>query len=76
MRPADLAVISRARTDLASGSARTAREASGISAPEFAAALGVSRQAVSSWETGKSVPSAAHALAYAKLLASIARRAA
>ncbi len=76
VRPADLAVVSRARADLASVAARAAREASGVSAAELARALRVTRQAVSSWETGKSVPSAAHALAYARALAAVTRQAA
>lgn len=75
VRPADLTAIARVRASLADGSARRGREASGISAPEVAAALGVSRQSVSAWESGRSVPSAGHALAYARLLASLMPRA-
>jgi DNA-binding transcriptional regulator YiaG len=76
VRPVELAAVSRARADLASGAARAAREAAGVSAAEFARALRVTRQAVSSWETGKSVPDAPHALAYARALAAIVRPAA
>jgi DNA-binding transcriptional regulator YiaG len=76
VRPADLAAIARIRAALADGSARRTREASGISAAEFAAALGVARQSVSAWESGRSVPAAAHALAYAKALTAVTRLAA
>lgn len=76
MRPADLAAIARIRADLRSGAARSAREAAGVSAAEIASVCGVSRQAVSAWEAGRSVPSAAHALAYARALAAIVRQAA
>lgn len=76
MRPADLASVSRVRADLVSGAARSTRVSSGTSAAEVASALGVSRQSVSAWERGLSVPSAAHALAYGRLLASLARPAA
>lgn len=47
-----------------------------MSVTEFSRALGVSHQSVSAWERGLSVPSAAHALAYGRLLASLARPAA
>ena len=76
MRPADLALIAATRADLKSGAARTARSAAGIRQAEIARALGVSRQAVSHWETGRSVPSAEHALAYGKLLRQLGRAAA
>jgi DNA-binding XRE family transcriptional regulator len=76
VRPADLAVIARTRASLADGSARLAREAAGVSAPEVAAAAGVARQSVSAWESGRAVPSARHALAYARLLAAVAVQAA
>lgn len=76
MRPADLALIARTRADLASGAARAAREAAKVSRAEIAEAAGVSRQAVFAWETGQSVPSARNALAYAKALAAVGRRAA
>lgn len=76
MRPADLAIVISARADLAAGKAQAARTAAGLSRAEIASALGVSRQAVGSWETGRSVPSAVHALAYGKLLRQLARMAA
>jgi DNA-binding XRE family transcriptional regulator len=76
MRPADLALIAQTRTDLASGRARAAREAAGVRQSEVAAAIGVSRPAVSQWESGKSAPGTAHALAYGRLFRDLARRAA
>lgn len=72
MRRSDLALIARTRAELASGTARQARQAAGISAAELAAAAGVSRQSVSAWERGTAVPSAPHALAYARALAAAA----
>lgn len=76
MRPADLAIIMVTRADLKSGAAREARDAAGIRQSEFASALGVSRAAVCHWETGRAVPSAEHALAYGRLLRSLAKAAA
>jgi DNA-binding XRE family transcriptional regulator len=76
MRPADLAMIAQTRADLASGNARLAREAAKITQGEAASALGVSRSGVSHWESGRSVPSAEHALAYGRLLRQLARKAA
>lgn len=75
MRPADLAAAVRIRADLASGTARQAREAAGITAADMARAIGVSRQAVSSWETGAVVPTLEHALAYGKVLTALIRQA-
>ncbi|MDE7257585.1 MAG: helix-turn-helix domain-containing protein, partial [Clostridia bacterium] len=42
------------------------RKKSGLSQEEFADKLGVSRQAVSKWETGQSVPDSEKAAAMAK----------
>lgn len=76
MRPADLAAVREIRAQLADGSARGARHATGLSAADFAITLGVSRQSVSNWETGKAVPSAEHALAYSRLLRQLGKKAA
>ena len=76
MRPADLALAARTRADLAAGRARIAREAAGVTAAEVASSLGVTRSAVWMWETGTRRPSAANALAYGRLIASLARAAA
>lgn len=76
LRPADLAEATRVRQDLRSGSAREQRAATGMSAAKIAAVIGVSRQAVSSWETGQASPSVEHALAYGRALAALGRRAA
>lgn len=71
MRPSDLATVARIRAELRSGAARTARDAAGVSAAEVADAIGVARQSVSGWESARAVPSACHALAYAKALAAV-----
>lgn len=42
----------------------------------MARAVGVTRQAVSSWETGAAVPTLEHALGYGKVLRQITRDAA
>lgn len=76
MRPADLANAARIRAELKAGAAREARIASGASGADVARVLGVTRQAVFYWETGRNVPSVAHALAYGRLLAALAKRAA
>jgi DNA-binding XRE family transcriptional regulator len=76
MRPADVAIIMQTRAELASGDARQARATARITQGEMASALGVSRSALGHWETGRSVPSAEHALAYGRLLRQLAKRAA
>ena len=76
MRPSDLAAAQRIRVILRSGEAGRQRDEAGMTAADFARVLGVSRQAVRSWETGGSVPTVEHAVAYGKLLASISREAA
>jgi DNA-binding XRE family transcriptional regulator len=76
MRPADLALVASTRADLVSGAARAQREDAGVSQAEIAGAIGLSRQAVSKWESGRSVPSAPHALAYGRLLRQLGRKAA
>ncbi|MGH3201725.1 MAG: helix-turn-helix domain-containing protein [Streptosporangiaceae bacterium] len=76
LRPADLAEAARVIADLRSGAARAQRQAAGISAARLAAAIGVSRQAASSWETAGVVPTVEHALAYGRALAALAKHAA
>lgn len=76
MRAADVALIAQTHADLTSGRARSVRLAAKIGQREIALALGVTRAAVSHWESGRSVPSAEHALAYGKLLRSLAKAAA
>jgi len=76
MRPSDLAMAARVRADLRSGKARRERIASGVSGAEVARAMRVSPQAVFSWETGRKSPTEAHAVAYGRVLAAVARRAA
>lgn len=76
MRRSDLAAAARIRAHLRSGAARRDREAARVTAAELASVIGVSRQSVSSWETGAAVPSVRHALAYARVLAALTERAA
>jgi DNA-binding XRE family transcriptional regulator len=76
VRNSDLAAIARLRASFRTGAARQARIAAGISITEIASAAGVSRQAVGSWEQCRSIPSAEHALAYAKVLAAVTAAAA
>lgn len=76
MRAADVVLVAHIRADLKSGAAREARESARTGQREIASALGVTRAAVSHWETGRAVPSAEHALAYARLLRQITRAAA
>jgi DNA-binding XRE family transcriptional regulator len=76
VRPSDLAAAVRIRADLASDAARKTREAAGVTAADIARVVGVTRQAVSSWETGAMVPTVEHALAYGRALAALGRRAA
>lgn len=47
---------------------RNARAEIGYSQIEFAMELGVTQQAVSSWENGKSIPSVLHFLSIAQLI--------
>ena len=74
VRPSDLAAATRA--DLASGAARAARIATGVSGTDMARALGVSPAAVFYWETRQTTPTLEHALAYGRLLRQLARKAA
>ena len=65
-------MVARTRARLASGDARAARLAAGVSAAEFARVLGVTRTVVGEWETKRKRPTAPHALAYGQLLARVA----
>jgi len=76
MRAADVVMVAQIRADLRSGRAREAREATRAAQREIALALGVTRAAVSHWESGRSAPSAEHALAYRRLLDRLAKAAA
>jgi DNA-binding XRE family transcriptional regulator len=76
VRPADLTAAARVRADLKSGKAREARIASGVSAADVARVIGVTEQAVFYWETARNMPTTPHALAYGRLLAALAKRAA
>ncbi len=73
MSRADLALVSTTRAALTSGKAREQRELAQITMAEVSRFLGVSRTAVAAWETKASVPTAEHALAYGRLLASLPR---
>ena len=75
MRAADVVLVARIRADLKSGRAREDREATRAGQREIALALGVTRAAVSHWESGRSVPSPEHALAYRRLLDRLAKAA-
>jgi DNA-binding transcriptional regulator YiaG len=72
----EVALIAQTRRELADGTARERREATGIRLVEFARLLGVSTPAVSQWERAVRVPGARHALAYGRELAALERRAA
>ncbi len=72
----ELALIAQTRAALADGSARRSRAAAAIRVAEIAAAIDVTPQAVSQWESGRRTPDAAHALAYARALAAVIRPAA
>ena len=81
MRKSELAEATRVRADLASGRARQARIDAGVSGAEVAREMqrrghGVTPQAVFYWETGVNVPKVENALAYGRVLAALAKRAA
>ena len=78
VRPSDLAAATRVRADLKSGAARERRIAAGITGADVARAMRpqVTPQAVFYWETGRSVPTVEHALAYGRVLAALTRKAA
>jgi DNA-binding transcriptional regulator YiaG len=76
VRPADLALATTTIGDLATGHARRRREQLGVRQADIAAVIGVTRQCVSQWESGIRRPTAAHALAYAKILHRLGRQSA
>jgi transcriptional regulator with XRE-family HTH domain len=71
MNRRDLILIAATRAQLADGSAKRSRLAAGIRTGEMAGVLGVTSQAVSQWESNRRTPDAAHALAYARVLAAV-----
>ena len=78
VRSSDLAYAARVRGELRSGAARAERIGAGVSGAEVARAMRppVSPQAVFCWETAQKVPTVEHALAYGRVLAAVAKRAA
>lgn len=60
------------RRAAATGTARAIRETAGLSLAEVAREVGVTKAAVSRWETGKRVPRGEAAVAYARLLRALA----
>jgi DNA-binding transcriptional regulator YiaG len=67
----ELLHVVSARRALAGGEMRSLRKSLGVSAAEAAHAIGVSRQTVLNWESGRSSPTRTHLLRYAKLLAGL-----
>jgi DNA-binding transcriptional regulator YiaG len=65
-----------ARKGCTTGENRRIREAAGMPRAAVGAALGVTTAAVAGWETGRRVPRGEPALAYAKLLRSLQKKAA
>ena len=81
VRHSDLAEAARVREHLASGRALADRVAARVSGAEVAREMqrrghGVTPQAVFYWETKMNVPTVEHALAYGRVLAALAKRAA
>lgn len=72
----DVAVLSDARRMALSGEARALRIAADLSLDEVAAAVGVSRQAVATWETGGRRPRGQNARRYGAVLYELRERAA
>lgn len=72
MRRADLNLIAEARERAASGLGAELRRRARLSQAQVAAVAGVSRQAVTAWETGHRLPKGKHALAYGRLLRDLA----
>ncbi len=73
MNSTEVVELSRCRSLVASGAARSIREAAGLSLSEVAGAVGVSKAAIMLWERGDRVPRGAPALAYGRLLQELMR---
>jgi DNA-binding transcriptional regulator YiaG len=76
MRPADISALAWVRAACESGEARSIRRAARIAQSEVASACQVTPGAVSLWEAGRRVPGGDRALAYARLLRQLQRKAA
>jgi transcriptional regulator with XRE-family HTH domain len=72
--PDQVLALSATRRAAQSGQARRIRIAAGLSLADLAAALGVSRAALSRWETGHRIPRGEAAQRYAGLLDALARQ--
>ncbi len=68
----EASLLALARTMLADGRARQLRLKHHLSLAEVAAVIGVEPAMIAKWETGRSRPRAANALAYAALLGELA----
>lgn len=69
----DLIRLAAVRRRVESGEARRLREASGITGPEMAAAVGVGTPTLWRWENGQRRPRGAAALRYGELLEQLAQ---
>lgn len=76
MKSADISALAWMREACESGEARSLRAAAKLTQDEVASACGVGRTAVCLWERGRRNPSGPPALAYAKLLRSLQKKAA
>ena len=74
MNADELATLATLRRSAASGVARAARLAAGLSLGEVASAVGVTASTVMRWERGERAPQGAPALAYAEVLRKLRRR--
>jgi DNA-binding transcriptional regulator YiaG len=76
MRPADISALAWVREACTSGEAKSLRVTAKLTQEEVASACGVSHSAVCLWESGRRVPGGDRALAYARLLQKLQRKAA
>ncbi len=76
MTKRELTLIQATRAALADGSAKRQREESGIRQAELASLLRKAPSTLSQWENGLRVQAADDALAYGRVLATLARKAA